>query len=41
MESWPVALSFPTVKDFASEAASGGMFESLKVPQFRFWSEHV
>jgi hypothetical protein len=36
---WPCL--FPTVKDFASEAASGGMFEFLKVLQFRFCSEHV
>ena len=36
---WPCL--FPTVKDFASEAASGSTFEFLKVLQFRFCSEHV
>jgi len=42
MESWPAALSyFHTAKGFVSEAASGGMFEFLKVLQFRLFSENV
>ena len=41
MESWPVALFFSHCQGFSSEAASGGMFEFLKVLQFRFCSQHV